>query len=200
MAAPCGVPTSRVRPIPGAEGDLSLQLTQAPAADHVHNAVQLAVSNVPVTNLSTTMLLPAGMTYMKGTARLDGVKVEDPQDAGDGMLIFRLGAHEAGWKGVLEFDSLLPAVQSGSAPATHLKKTFVIEGFPSGKIEMNAHDRDVMQQIADLIQELRQHQHDLRRLHRRRAAGAGLPVRQQHRAFHRPGPVRGQLPAGPHRR
>ena len=58
-----------VRPIPGAEGDLSLQLTQAPAADHVHNTVQLTVSDVPVNNLSTTVLLPAGMTYMTGSAR-----------------------------------------------------------------------------------------------------------------------------------
>ncbi|HEV7164840.1 MAG TPA: OmpA family protein [Gammaproteobacteria bacterium] len=140
-----------VRPIPGAKGDLSLQLTQAPAADHVHNTVQLAVLDVAVSNLSTTVLLPAGMTYMTGTTRVDGVKVDDPHDAGDGMLIFRLGAHEAGWKGVLEFDSLLPAVQAASAQANRQKKSFIIEGFPSGKVEMNAHDRDVMQKIADLI-------------------------------------------------
>jgi flagellar motor protein MotB len=141
-----------VRPIPGAQGDLSLQLTQAPAADHVHNTVQLAVSDVPVQNLSTTVMLPAGMTYMAGTARLDGVKVDDPQDAGDGMLIFRSGGHEAGWKGVLEFDTLLPAVQGAAPPAAaHQSKSFTIEGFPSGKIEMSAHDQEVMQQIADLL-------------------------------------------------
>ncbi len=140
-----------VRPIPGAEGDLGLQLSQAPAADHVHNTVQLTVSDVPVANLSTTVLLPAGMTYMIGTARVDGQKVDDPQDSGDGMLIFRLGAHEAGWKGVLEFDSLLPAVQTASAPAGHQKKTFIIQGMPSGKAEMTAEDQKVMQQIADLI-------------------------------------------------
>lgn len=140
-----------VRPIPGAQGDLSLQLTQAPAADHVHNTVQLQVSSVPVANLSTTVLLPAGMTYMRGTARLDGQPVDEPQDAGDGMLIFRLSGREAGWKGVLEFDSLLPAVQAASAAAAHQTKSFIIEGFPSGKTEMDAHDREVMQQIADLL-------------------------------------------------
>jgi uncharacterized repeat protein (TIGR01451 family) len=139
-----------VRPIPGAEGDLSLQLAQVPAQDHVHNTLQLAVSDVPVANLSTTVLLPAGMTYMKGSARLDGQPLADPQDSGDGMLVFRLDARAAGWKGVLEFDSMLPALQP-AAPATHQQKSFIIEGFPSGKIELNDHDREVMQQIADLI-------------------------------------------------
>ncbi|MFI4921645.1 MAG: OmpA family protein, partial [Gammaproteobacteria bacterium] len=142
-----------VRPIPGAVGDLSLQLMQAPAADHVHNTVQLEVSSVPVKNLSTTVMLPAGMTYLAGTARLDGQKIDDPQqDAGDGILVFRTGAHEAGWKGVVEFDSLLPAVQSATPPAAaHETKSFTIEGFPSGRIEMSTHDREVIQQIADLI-------------------------------------------------
>lgn len=138
-----------VRPIPGTEGDLSLQLSQAPAQDHVHNTVQLADASVPVTNLSTTVMLPAGMTYMKGSARIDGQPLDDPQDSGDGMLIFRLGNRAAGWKGVLEFDTQLPP---SAAPAgTHQQKSFIIEGFPSGKIEMNDHDREVMQQIADLI-------------------------------------------------
>ncbi len=141
-----------VRPIPGAQGDLSLQLNQAPAPDHVHNTVQITVSDVPVQTLSTTVMLPAGMTYLAGTARLDGQKIGDPQDAGDGMLIFRSGAHEAGWKGVLEFDTVLPAVQGAAPPAAaHQSKSFTIEGFPSGKIEMNAHDQEVMQQIADLL-------------------------------------------------
>ncbi|HEV2333227.1 MAG TPA: OmpA family protein [Gammaproteobacteria bacterium] len=141
-----------VRPIPGAQGDLSLQLTQAPAIDHVHNTLQLTVSDVPVTNLSTTVMLPAGMTYLAGTARLDGQKIDDPQDAGGGMLIFRTGAHAAGWKGVLEFDTVLPAVQGAAPPAAaHQTKSFTIEGFPSGKVEMSAHDQEVMQQIADLI-------------------------------------------------
>jgi len=140
-----------VRPIPGTEGDLNLQLTQVPAADHVHNTVQLADADVAVANLSTTVLLPAGMTYLKGSARLDGQTLDDPQDSGDGMLVFRLGSHEAGWKGVLEFDSQLPASKPAAAPAAHQKQTFIIEGFPSGKVEMDAHDREVMQQIADLI-------------------------------------------------
>ncbi|HEY3859578.1 MAG TPA: OmpA family protein [Gammaproteobacteria bacterium] len=140
-----------VRPIPGTEGDLSLQLAQVPVQDHVHNTVQLAVSDVPVSNLSTTVLLPAGMTYMKGSARLDGQPQADPEDSGDGMLVFRFGARAAGWKGVLEFDSMLPQAPSPAAPAAHQQKSFVIEGFPSGKVELDQHDRDVMQQIADLI-------------------------------------------------
>ncbi|MFI4968319.1 MAG: OmpA family protein, partial [Gammaproteobacteria bacterium] len=139
-----------VRPIPGTEGDLSLQLAQAPAQDHVHNTVQLTVSDVPVANLSTTVLLPAGMTYMKGSARIDGQPLADPQDSGDGMLVFRLDARAAGWKGVLEFDSMLPALHP-AAPAVHQEKSFIIEGFPSGKVELDEHDRQVMQQIADLI-------------------------------------------------
>jgi len=141
-----------VRPIPGAEGDLGLQLSQAPVQGHVHNTVQLTVSDVPVNNLSTTVVMPAGMTYMKGSASLDGQPQGDPQDLGDGMLVFRLGAHQAGWKGALEFDSLLPALQP-AAPATHQQKSFIIEGFPSGKVELNDHDRQVMQQIADLIKD-----------------------------------------------
>jgi len=138
-----------VRPIPGAEGDLSLQLSQVPAEDHVHTTVQLDDSSVPVANLSTTMMLPAGMTYVKGSARLDGQPIDDPQDSGDGMLVFRLGNRAAGWKGVLEFDSQLPAP---TAPAAaHQQRSFTIEGFPSGKVELDEHDRQVMQQIADLI-------------------------------------------------
>jgi uncharacterized repeat protein (TIGR01451 family) len=139
-----------VRPIPGTEGDLSLQLSQAPAQDHVHNTVQLAVSSVPVTNLSTTVIMPQGMSYVTGSARVDGQPVADPSDTGDGMLVFRLGGREAGWKGVLEFDSMLPALEPAT-PAAHQQKSFTIEGFPSGKVEMNEHDREVMQKIADLI-------------------------------------------------
>ena len=139
-----------VRPIPGTEGDISLQLSQAPAQGHVHNTVQLAVSDVPVANLSATVLLPAGMTYTKGSARLDGQPLADPQDSGDGMLVFRLDGRAAGWKGVLEFDTVLPQPKA-AAPAGHQQKSFVIEGFPSGKVELDQHDRDVMRQIADLI-------------------------------------------------
>ena len=140
-----------VRPIPGAEGDLGLQLTQDPLADHVHNTVQLTDSDVPVANLSTTVLLPAGMTYMKGSSRLDGQAVADPEDSGDGMLVFRLGNHEAGWKGVLEFDTQLPVPAKAPVAQDHQKQTFTIEGFPSGKVELDEHDRQVMQQIADLV-------------------------------------------------
>lgn len=141
-----------VRPIPGAEGDLSLQLSQAPASADVHNTVQLKVSDVPVTNLSTTVMLPEGMTYVAGSSRLDGLKIADPEDVGGGILVFRTGAHAAGWKGVIEFDTLLPAVQSATPPAAaHQTKSFTIEGFPSGKTQLDAHDREVMQQIADLV-------------------------------------------------
>ena len=142
-----------VRPIPGAEGDLSLQLQQAPAADHVHNSVNLAVSDVPVNNLSATVMLPQGMTYIAGSARLNGEALADPQDSSSGVLVFRLGAHEAGWKGVIEFDSMLPAVETGAQahPAAHQSKSFTIEGFPSGKVELSAHDQEVMQEIAALI-------------------------------------------------
>ena len=140
-----------VRPIPGAEGDLSLQLSQDPLADHVHNTVQLTDSDVPVANLSTTVLLPAGMTYVKGSSRLDGQAIADPSDSGDGMLVFRLGNHEAGWKGVLEFDSQLPVPPKAAVAQDHQKQSFIIEGFPSGKVELDAHDRQVMQQIADLV-------------------------------------------------
>ena len=140
-----------VRPIPGAEGDLSLQLTQDPLADHVHNTVQLTDADVPASDLSATVLMPAGMTYMKGSARLDGHPLADPQDAGDGMLVFRLGDRETGWKGVLEFDTRLPAPHKAPDAQAHQKRTFTIEGFPSGQVELGAHDREAMQQIADLV-------------------------------------------------
>lgn len=134
-----------VRPIPGATGSLGLQLMQAPAGNDVRNTVKLTVSDVPVTGLSAMVSLPQGMTYVAGSARLDGSKIGDPANAG-GTLVFRLGARAAGWKGVIEFDTRLP----GSAPGKpeHAHKFFIIEAFPSGYATLSAHARTQISEIA----------------------------------------------------
>ncbi|MGH8280372.1 MAG: OmpA family protein [Gammaproteobacteria bacterium] len=121
-----------VQKIPGRQGVLSLQLLQAPAAGHLHNIVALAVTKVAVADLSVTIILPQGMSYVDGTAQLNGAKIPDPAES-DGFLVFRLGSRAAGWKGALEFDARLSLGQSRAAatPANAVLQTQAFANFDS---------------------------------------------------------------------
>ncbi|MGH8370460.1 MAG: OmpA family protein, partial [Gammaproteobacteria bacterium] len=94
-----------IQRVPAPTGQVSIQLTQQGAGAQVHNTVDLAATGVPVSKLSVTVLLPEQMSYVPGSASLDGAKLADPDDMG-GALVFRLGEHAAGWHGSLHFDTL----------------------------------------------------------------------------------------------
>ncbi|MGH8371878.1 MAG: OmpA family protein [Gammaproteobacteria bacterium] len=94
-----------IRKLPAANGQVSMQLTQQGAGAQVHNDIDLKVNGVPVSKLSVTVMLPDEMTYIPGSAELDGKALKDPEDMG-GALVFRLGNKAAGWHGGLHFETL----------------------------------------------------------------------------------------------
>jgi uncharacterized repeat protein (TIGR01451 family) len=92
-----------VRRLPPPAGSVAVQLDQQRDDTRVRNTLELTVDQIPVSKLSATVLLPAGMQYVPGSANLDGAAVTAP-DAMDGALVFRLGSRAAGWHGKLHFD------------------------------------------------------------------------------------------------
>ncbi|HET7675896.1 MAG TPA: OmpA family protein, partial [Gammaproteobacteria bacterium] len=113
-----------VRKLPPPEGHVSLQLRQQGDGARVHNRVELNADKVPVKHLSVTVLLPATLHYIPGTAKLGGKPLPDPQDMG-GALIFRLDDRSAGWHGELAFDTDAAAnSQAGKFWVTHALANF----------------------------------------------------------------------------
>ena len=54
-------------------------------------------------NLSTTIALPKGLTYVPGSARMDGAAFAEPEISGD-MLVFRAGDTSGKWTKSLAFE------------------------------------------------------------------------------------------------
>ncbi|MEO8999385.1 MAG: hypothetical protein ABI227_10195 [Rhodanobacter sp.] len=92
-----------VRRLPPPAGRVAVQLQQQAEGVLIHNTLTLSVEQVPVSKLSSTILLPAGAQYVAGSARLNGAAVTEPGEL-DGALVFPLGDRDAGWHGKLQFD------------------------------------------------------------------------------------------------
>lgn len=92
-----------VRRLPPPGGRVVVQLNQTIDDSLIRNSLDLSVEHVPVSKLSSTVMLPAGAHYVAGSARLNGAAVTEPTEI-DGALVFRLGDRGAGWNGKLQFD------------------------------------------------------------------------------------------------
>ncbi|MDH4164283.1 MAG: OmpA family protein [Nitrospirota bacterium] len=73
----------------------------------INYAVPIHIGSVPVRNPRLTILLPGGVTYLAGSARLDAAAHNDPEISG-GALTFRLTDLPGDWEGTLRFDGLVP--------------------------------------------------------------------------------------------
>ena len=170
-----------VRKVAAPTGSVSMQLYQMPAGDAVsqRNAVDLRVAGVPVKRLNVTVMLPDGLTYMPGTAALNGASVPDP-DTSSGAMVFRLGDASIDWHGSLTFNTRSQAGVSGdlvtramagfntpsadnqrtpvatvelpAPPVTQHVETLRIQGFPSGLAALGKQDEDTIQRLAALLQ------------------------------------------------
>ncbi|WP_426687820.1 hypothetical protein [Rhodanobacter ginsengiterrae] len=92
-----------VRRLPPPSGRVAVQLSQQADGTLIRNTLALSVEQVPVSKLSSTIMLPEGARYVPGSASLDGTKVAEPGEMA-GALVFRLGDRGAGWHGKLQFD------------------------------------------------------------------------------------------------
>lgn len=161
-------------------GTVSLQLYQISAGDGVsqQNSADLRVATVPVTNLRLMIIPPEGVTYVPGSAALDGSSIADPDITG-GALQFHLGDAGADWHGVVTFktrsengvaaglqtkgiatfdtpagsNQRTPAVSVG-LPAAALGRShevLTIEGFQPAKAALTDRDLRTMKYLGGLL-------------------------------------------------
>jgi uncharacterized repeat protein (TIGR01451 family) len=114
-----------VRRLPPPSGRVTVQLSQQADGTLIRNTLALSVEQVPVSKLSSTIVLPEGAHYVAGSAKLDGMAVAEPNEM-DGALVFRLGDRTTGWQGKLQFD-----LQAKAAGATQTTQALVNFDTPS---------------------------------------------------------------------
>jgi uncharacterized repeat protein (TIGR01451 family) len=87
---------------PADRGYVNLEFLSRFRADEIDYHLDLNGSAVPLRNVSVVAALPEQVEYVRGSARLDGEPLGDP-DIDGGMLTWRLGEAEGGWSRDLEF-------------------------------------------------------------------------------------------------
>jgi uncharacterized repeat protein (TIGR01451 family) len=87
-------------------GQTTLKLSCGLSQKTVHYRAQIGVNEVAVNNLRLSVLLPDHSVYEKGSSRLDGQAIADPQVL-DNALIYRLGDRQAGRQIELQFNVYL---------------------------------------------------------------------------------------------
>lgn len=81
------------------------------------------IGETPLTNVRLSIILPDGMTYLKGTSRLAEVSLPDPEN-GKNVLTYRLGDLAASWRGIVRFDTRVPFSGSEGEFKTQALLTF----------------------------------------------------------------------------
>ncbi|HET7300989.1 MAG TPA: hypothetical protein VFJ01_10120, partial [Oleiagrimonas sp.] len=117
-----------VRELPPPSGAVNLRASQQRHGADIDGALDLGVDTVPVKHLSASVLLPTGIQYAKGSARLDGQRIADPMVV-PGALIFRLDNRPAGWHGRLQFK--LTGAKSAQPATTTVLVSFGTPTTPS---------------------------------------------------------------------
>ena len=85
--------------------------------------VNIRVSTVPLHNLRLSVVMPEGVSYEKGSSRLDAVQLPDPSEM-EGVLTYRLGDAPAGWNGAVHFTTTVPARGRNDTVKTSVMLTF----------------------------------------------------------------------------
>lgn len=106
-----------LRRLPPPSGSVKLRLLQKADGGDVLSTVALATQRVPVSKLAVMVVLPDGMRYQPGSARLDGATEADPTVEGN-LLVFRIGDRPGGWNGKLIFSSRLQSAAATPGEVT----------------------------------------------------------------------------------
>ncbi len=92
-------------------------------------SVPMYARSVPIRKLRLIIMLPTGVTYQRGTSRLDSATVHDP-GIFDSVLTYPLGEKPADWKGTMQFSASVPAAGSAGDLVT---RAFLIFDTPAAK-------------------------------------------------------------------
>ena len=92
------------RPPPTGAVTLRMRTTVNAEASRLKVALPLAVNGVNVGKLRVLVMLPAGISYRKGSAQLAGTPVDDPGGS-DSVLSFEIGEATAPWESELSFEA-----------------------------------------------------------------------------------------------
>ncbi len=109
-----------LRPTPDTRGQVALQLTSALAAQDVIYTLEVSGNGAAVSNLRPMVMMPDGIFFAPGSARIDGRRSDDPAQSGS-LLTFRLPDQDgAAWRHEIVFRGL-PAGDAGE----HVTKALV---------------------------------------------------------------------------
>jgi uncharacterized repeat protein (TIGR01451 family) len=91
-----------------AKGNVDVRLISGITDETVHYRIPVAVAGVAVANVRATLMLPEGVTYVAGSATLDGAPMADPTGFDDSTLTFRVGDAAAETTRVIEALARMP--------------------------------------------------------------------------------------------
>jgi uncharacterized repeat protein (TIGR01451 family) len=97
---------------PSGTARLHLRSTLQADLDAQH-AVTFAATGVDVTNANMMVVIPSGMSFVPGSAKVDGAVIADPAISDD-LLMYKLGAVKAGAQRVLIFSTRAAEEAAGS--------------------------------------------------------------------------------------
>jgi uncharacterized repeat protein (TIGR01451 family) len=101
------------RPAPSGSVTLRMRTTVSGDASRLTVALPVEVTGVDVGNLRVLVMLPTGVSYIRGSAHLAGASLDDPSGA-DTVLSFVLGEAPAPWRKELQFE-VAPGVSARGA-------------------------------------------------------------------------------------
>jgi len=105
------------------KGEISLEMISSQDGSYIDYRIPMQAATVPLTNLLLTVTLPAGVSYMPGSSKLDGVPTPDPELAA-GRLSYRLGTAAANWQKELRFRGSLDRKAKGGELQTKAALSF----------------------------------------------------------------------------
>lgn len=98
---------------PPLRGEAGLVLRSSLDGKDVLYTLLLHGDKVPLQQLQLQVSLPPGITYLAGSARLDGAPLEDPRQTAEG-LVFPLGAADGAWQRQITFRATTREAKPGT--------------------------------------------------------------------------------------
>ncbi len=115
---------ARVREAPS--GHVDIGLTQAVSGDRLDYTLALSGAALPADDLTAMLMLPDGVSFVAGSARIDDGPVADPRRNGN-VLTFDLGGRQGRWQNRVQF-SAEAAPTAGGNLVTRAIARFKVDG------------------------------------------------------------------------
>jgi len=123
-------PTGAISAVPaegaagaGYQGEVSVEMISSQDGDFINYSIPMQAGSAPLKNLFLSVTLPEGAIYQKGSSKLDGAAIPDPE-VGGGKLGYRLGSAGAGWQKDLRFRISMDRKAKGGELQTKADLTF----------------------------------------------------------------------------